>query len=272
MFLKKGLQHGDKEGAPGAAASRRAHFRSVSLGQVGGIPTEAYAKSQNASFIQMEKMFWRALDADYQQMRKSGENISALIRPGVKVKVTSSAGTNLSFMVGQNKAEVNCGSAKDVVKASGPANVWLPAGEVYVAIDPTSANGMLVVPSMTYRSKTITNLKLTFKNGKMTDMSADQSVDMIKESMKMSTGDVDVLSLVGYRIKSLTVSHLKVPIITLMKWLALVTLGIGDNSWAGGDVEADNSLHFFLPRATVQIGNNTVVTKGKLSDIQVATK
>ena len=48
-------------GAPLNDVVRNARFRSVSLGQTGGIPTEAYAASEGADFQQMDAMFWRAV-------------------------------------------------------------------------------------------------------------------------------------------------------------------------------------------------------------------
>ena len=221
-----------KGGAAEAEANRRARYRSVSLGQVGGIPTPAYAKLRNADFTSMDNMFWAALDTDYEQMIRKGKQIAGLIAPGKSVKVTSPNGTNLTFRISGSPAGMNTGKTSDNIKPTGPANVWLPAGEVYACIAEESAYGVMVVPSMPFRGKTIKNLRLSFANGKLTDVSADQNGEMIKKAIKMSSEGANVLSLFDI---GLNPNCQMLPGSDYVSWemAGMVTLGIGNNAWAG---------------------------------------
>ena len=53
----------------------------------------------------------------------------------------------------------------------------------------------------------------------------------------------------------------------------MVTLGVGNNSWAGGDNNADGGLTFHLADTDVKIEGRTVVAKGALdSGIKKASR
>ncbi len=244
-------------------AFRLAHFRSVSLGQTGGIPTKAYAESQGANYDEMLKMFWNAVDTDYKEMLAKAKIISKILTPGRKIKLTSTAGTNITFKVGNFSAKTNCGRYHETVSASGPAQVWLPAGEVYVCVDPTSATGKVVVPSTTFRGIQIKNLRMTFENGRISDLKADKNGELIKKSLDMSSGDKDVLSIVDI---GLNPNSQPLEGANYYSWEmeGMISIQIGNNYWAGGDVESDIGLSFHLPNTTLEIDGKTVAERGKL--------
>jgi hypothetical protein len=131
-------------GVPLNDAFRTARFRSVALGQTGGIPTAAYAATQGADHKAMTQMFWRALDVAPDRIAKDAQGIAAKFTAGTEVHLTSQAGTDLRFTVGSFKSRINAGRTGDVVQPSGPAQVWLPAGEAYACVDGNSATGRKV--------------------------------------------------------------------------------------------------------------------------------
>ena len=118
---------------------KRAHFRRVTLGQIGGIPSVAYAKSQGANYQDMIAMFWNALDVNYDQLMKSGKIVSTKLQPGSQLHLETSNGTDLTFEVGRSRPRLNTGRIADNLPGSGVAQVWLPAGEAYACTEPTSA-------------------------------------------------------------------------------------------------------------------------------------
>ena len=244
-------------------AYRTADFRSVDIGQVGGIPSKDYAKSKNADLDEMRDVFWSALSVDYDKMCEKGNKIVKLMKAKAAVRLTSNDGTDLTFNISNKSPRLNCGKTADLKDVPGPASVWLPAGEVYTALDPKSAKGTLVVPKVDFRGKTVTNLKMTFQSGKMTSCTADKNGSLIEKSIKMSDDATKIFSLldIGINDKSRRIAgsdHVS------WEMAGMVTVGIGDNAWAGGDVKADNSFFFHLPKATVRIGKTTLVTNGQL--------
>ena len=260
-----------KGGTAEAEAARKAHYRSVSLGQTGGIPTEAYAKSQDADFKEMTKMFWQSLDADYEQMAETGKRIGKMLSPGAQVKVTSPAGTNLSFRVAPIPPGLNTGKTSDNIRPSGPASTWLPAGEIYATTALESANGIVVMPAMIFRGQEILNLKMTFTNGKLTDVQADENGELLLKSVELSNPNTKILSLfdIGLNPNS---HQLEGSNYASWEMAGMVTLGIGDNSWAGGNLAADNFFSFHLSNTTLKIDDQVVVDKGRLQENVVSSK
>ena len=237
------------------------------LGQTGGIPSPAYAKMKGANYDEMLSVFWNAVDVDYNKMLKDGQQIAKMMKPGSVVKIKNDAGTDLSLRIGLQPIKINSGSSLANMGETGPAQAWLPAGEVYACTDPKSANGTLVVPLMEFRGKQIKNLRLSFANGKLTDMKADENVELIKKALEMSTGDKDVLSIFDIGINQNS-RILKNSNYYSWEMGGMVTLVIGDNTWAGGNVRSGTSFNFHLPNTTASIDGVSVVSNGELKTPQ----
>ena len=260
-----------KSGIAAQELNKSASYRSASLGQTGGIPSRAYAKKMNADYDEMMEMFWNALDVDYNKMARDGKAMAAKFNNGKKVKLTSPAGTNLNFRIGDSQARLNCGLTSENVNSFGPSDVWLPAGEAFVGVDPSSANGILVVPKTTYRGKTIKNLSMDFRNGKMTKISADTNLDILKNAMEMSTGDATVFSLldIGLNPNSKLISGSDY---SSWEMAGMVTVGLGNNTWAGGEVESDNAFTFHLTGSTLTLDGEVLVKDGALVNKVLSNK
>lgn len=260
-----------QSGAPYQSALSRIRNRNVSLGQTGGIPSQAYASLKGADYEDMVIMFWKSLDTDYQKILERGTFISALIKPGSELSVTGKTGTKLTFKVADQPARINCGQCAENIAASGAASVWLPAGEVYVCVDPTSANGTIVIPGMTYRGYIIKNLIINLKNGHITDLKADANAAVLQESLEKSTGAKDVLSVVDIGLNP--DSHpLQGSDYYSWEMGGMITLYIGNNTWAGGNIESDIGIALHLANSSITVDGKSIVTNGILELPEHLTK
>jgi len=248
---------------PIADAMNRAHYRSVNLGQAGGIPTKAFAESRGANYEEMLAMFWKSLDVDYKQMLSMGQTISKALKANSVVSISNEAGTNLTFQISDIPARTNCGRCAENISASGPASVWLPAGEAYACVDPSSASGTIVVPSTVFRGTSIKNLKLSFENGRITELTADENGDLVLESLEMSTGDKDVLSIVDIGLNPNS-QPLDGSDYYSYEMAGVVTIFIGNNAWAGGTVVSDFGLGLHLANSTLIVDGKNITDKGQL--------
>jgi leucyl aminopeptidase (aminopeptidase T) len=244
-------------------ASQLSRYRSVSLGQTGGVPTAKYAASKNVDYETLAGMFWNAVDTDYAALRKSAKAAAAALASGEKVRVTSGIGTDIRFAIDDVPPRINCGRPDDNVVPSGSMDSWLPAGEAYAAVLSGSANGTVVVPSLSFRGSALKNVKMIFNDGVMTDMSSESDLSGLREYLDSTTGDTTMLSVVDVGLNP--DSH---PIegSDYASWEmgGMVTLGMGNNSWVGGSVVSSGGLTFHLTGATLSIGETTVCENGKL--------
>lgn len=126
-------------------------------------PTSSMAQSAHTSLESFEDYFYNVCNLDYSKMSKAMDSLVEIMNKTDKVRLTAK-GTDITF------------SIKDIpaVKCSGECNI--PDGEVYSAPVKNSVNGTISynTPSE-YNSFTYENVKLTFKDGKIIECSANDN-------------------------------------------------------------------------------------------------
>lgn len=241
------------------------NIRSVSLGN-GLFPTEATAKLYGLTTDQLADIFWKGVNTDYSKLQNTGNSIKATVAAAKDARITNPNGTDLKFSLASRPVFVSDGviSADDRAKGGPACQVWLPAGEVYVTPVNGSAEGTVVVDRYIFQGQDITGLKLTFKAGKCTDMTAKSgAIDKLKAQYAAATGGKDVFSLVDIGINE----NVSIPQGSkLQSWIpaGMVTIGVGGNTWAGGDNTATFFLNGFLPGSTLTLDGKSLVENGAL--------
>jgi aminopeptidase len=236
-------------------------FRSVALGQTGGIPTVPYARSVGADPAELQEIFWKSVAVSPSELAPKATAMVELMKPGAEIRIKSNAGTDLTLKVDQVPARTNVGRTSDVNSSTGPTNVWLPAGEAYGCVH--AASGKLVVPWMSLRGVPIENLRMTFENGELTEMSADSNQAMLEEYFDKSSAKLKYASMIDFGLnpqsRSPKGSH-------YYSWEmgGMVTLGLGGFLWARCENDADAALAFHLPGSTVSIDGKNVIINGEL--------
>ena len=89
----------------------------------------------------------------------------------------------------------------------------------------------------------------------------DDCMEMLQKFFETTTANSKNLSLVdiGLNPHSQPLSHYR-------SWEmgGMVTLGVGNNAWAGGDNDADGGLTFHLTEASITVDGKKVVSNGNL--------
>lgn len=120
-------------------------------------PTASMAQSAHKSLEDFENFYYEVCNLDYSKMSKAMDKLVELMNKTDKVRLTA-VNTDITF------------SIKDIpaVKCAGQCNI--PDGEVYTAPIKDSINGVITynTPSE-YNSFTFTDVRLTFKDGKIVD-------------------------------------------------------------------------------------------------------
>ncbi|MDQ0231082.1 aminopeptidase [Metabacillus malikii] len=126
-------------------------------------PTSSMAQLAKMSTEQFEDFYFDVCNLDYSKMDKAMDPLVELMNKTDKVRLTGE-GTDLTF------------SIKDIpaIKCSGQMNI--PDGEVYTAPVKDSVNGTISynTPSP-YNGFTFENVKLTFKDGKIIEATANDT-------------------------------------------------------------------------------------------------
>jgi len=239
--------------------------RQVSVGNA-LYPTEWRAKRYAMSQDELAKAFWSAVNTDYSALQASGEKVKSALAAGKEVHITNPNGTDLKVRMEGRPFFVSDGiiSAEDVQKGGPAVSVYLPAGEVYCAPIPGTAEGKVVVSRDFYQGKEITDLTLTFVAGKLTSMTGSGPGFAGFKAQYDATGDgKELFAFVDFGINP----NFSVPAASkLGNWIqaGMVSVGTGNNTWAGGDNKISYGIYNYLPGSTVTLDGKTIVEKGVL--------
>ena len=241
------------------------NVRSVAIGN-DLYPTSWRAKRFGMSLEDLTRTFWSAVNADYSGIQANGAKLQTTLAAGKELHVTSPEGTDLKVKIEARPVFVSDGiiSAEDVQKGGPAVSVYLPAGEIYTTPVAGTAEGKIVIAQTYFRGKEITNLTLVFAAGKMTSMNGSgPGFEALKKDYE-ATADPgkDMLSYVDFGINP----NLKIwPASKVGNWVqaGMVSIGTGNNSWAGGDNKAAFDAGGHLPGCTVTLDGKTIIEKGE---------
>jgi leucyl aminopeptidase (aminopeptidase T) len=240
------------------------NVRQVSLGN-GLYPTAATAKQFGLPQEELSTLFWKAVNTDYSRLQNTGDSVRSVLAAGKEIQITNPNGTDLKFRIEKRPVFISDGviSSEDVEKGGPACQVWLPAGEVYTTAVAGTAEGKVVIDRSFFQGKEITGITLTFKAGKLTDMTAKSGLEPLKALYDAATGDKDAFGLVDIGINE----SLKIPKDSkLLSWIpaGMVTIVFGNNTWAGGTNVSSFDWSGFLPGSTLKVDGKPLVENGAL--------
>ena len=119
----------------------------------------------------------RSLDTNYAALAESQRKFAAALRTG-EVHITSPAGTDLRFRIGDRPVNFQDGDASRSRSAAGVTlidkEIELPAGAIRVAPIEESVEGVVAFPPSQWDGRPVEGLKLRFARGRVVDISASQ--------------------------------------------------------------------------------------------------
>jgi leucyl aminopeptidase (aminopeptidase T) len=154
-------------------------------------------------------------------------------------------------------------SAEDLTAGLAAMQVYLPAGEVFVTPVMGTAEGIVVVDHDFYQGKLIEGIKLTFKAGKLTSMTAKSGLEPLKAMYDAAGPGKEEFSFIDIGINP----DVKIkPGSMLLTWIpsGMLTIGIGNNIWAGGESNTPYGYNFFMPGSTVKLDGKVLAENGVL--------
>jgi aminopeptidase len=241
------------------------NVRSVEVGN-GLYPQEWLAPRYGMTAEELAKTFWGGVNIDYTDLQARGAQVSAALASGSELHITDAAGTDLKVKVQGRAYGVSDGiiSAEDLKKGAAGLNVYLPAGEVYTTPVPGTAEGKVVLKKEYFNGQEINDLTLTFAAGKLTSVTGSgPGFEKMKAAYDAAGEGKDLFAVVDFGINP----NVKLPANSqLATWVpaGTVTVGVGNNVWAGGDNKTPYGYFVSLPGTTVTLDGKTVVEAGQL--------
>ena len=251
-----------KANSPVGAEFIKNKVRAVNIGN-DLYPTEWRARRFDMPLDGFAKLFWDGVNIDYTGLQATGEKARAAMT-GKEIEITHPNGTSLKASLDSKPAYISDGiiSADDVAK--GNTEAFLPAGEAAVITAAGSGTGKFVIEKDYFQGKEMHNVVLTFENGKLTSMTGEgDGFAAMKANYDAFGEGKDLLSYVDIGINP---SYTLSPSSKLGNWVSagMVSVGTGNNMWAGGTNNSTGAVGGHLAGCTVKIDGKTIVENGVL--------
>lgn len=208
------------------------------------------------------------LETDYQKLATDQLAFEEAMR-GKKIQVTTSEGTDITFQIADRPVTKQDGdaSAKRAALAKNliDREIELPAGAIRVAPFERTVNGVIVFPDGQWNGQAVEGLRMELKEGQIVDMTARSGLEAVQSELA-DKGEA------GKRFREFALGFN--PLMAIpdsAPWIAyygygagVVRLSLGDNTELGGKVEGPYVRWNFFPYATVRVGEELWVDKGRL--------
>jgi leucyl aminopeptidase (aminopeptidase T) len=240
------------------------NVRNVVIGN-GLYPTASRAKQFAISESELAKLFWDGMNVDYAKMQATGEELQKILGSARELHLTSANGTDLKMQIEKRPVFVSDGvlTPEKLKKGGAACLMWLPAGEVYVSPVPGTAEGKVVLDRAPHEGKVIDGLTLTVKGGKVTAIDAKPGAERLLAQYKAAGAGKDLISVIDIGINP----ALRIPEKSkVLSWSAAgaVSIGSGNDTWAGGENNAEFGLAGLLLNSTLKVDGRVIVENGVL--------
>lgn len=219
----------------------------------------------------IDATFQRAiLEVDYDALAARQRRFADAMRGG-EVRVTSPAGTDIRFRIGDRPVNFQDGNASAARTDRGviliDREIELPAGAIRVAPIEESVNGTIAIPPSQWSGRPATGLKLTFEGGKVVSVSAETGRDAVESEMAAAGPAGRAFREFALGFNPLLAVPEKNPWIPYYGYGAgVVRLSLGDNSELGGNVGGGYVRWNFFIDTTVTINGDVWVKDGELTE------
>ena len=217
----------------------------------------------------IDRLYQRALlESDYAALAKRQRELAAILRAG-EVHITSPAGTDLRFRIGDRPVNLQDGDASAARTANGRVlidhEIELPAGAIRVAPLEETVDGVIAFPPSQWDGRPVEGLKIRFAKGRVADVTAAAGGDAVKSEMDRA-GDAGR----SFREFALGVNPL-LAVPAREPWIpyygygsGVVRLSLGDNTELGGNVGGGYVRWNFFTDLTVTANNQVLVRDGRM--------
>ncbi|HWA32979.1 MAG TPA: aminopeptidase [Cyclobacteriaceae bacterium] len=206
------------------------------------------------------------LETDYPSLSTMQEQFESAMRN--EILTVTAPGTKLTFKIGDRPVTKQDGDASKErsMKARNliDREVELPAGAIRVSPLEETVDGTIAIPDDKWGDDEVKGLVLTFKKGKIADISATEGADAVKKVLEPYKDKYLLRELgVGFN-PLLAISDDNQRILHYGYGSGIVRLSLGNSAELGGLVDVDFVSIWLFPNATVTVGKDVWVKYGKV--------
>jgi hypothetical protein len=226
--------------------------------------------------FEIDRLYQRALlDTDYKALAERQRAFAAALRSG-DVHITSPAGTDLRFRVGDRPINLQDGDASAARTSAGKVlidrEIELPAGAVRVAPLEETVDGVIAFPPSQWDGRPVEGLRLRFSKGRVVEVTTATGKDAVEAEMKSAGPSTGSGRAPGESFREFALGLN--PLLAVPEqgpWIpyygygsGVVRLSLGDNTELGGTVSGGYVRWNFFTDLTVTVGDKVWVSNGRM--------
>jgi hypothetical protein len=220
----------------------------------------------------LDVLYEAALEIDYRELAVAQQRAIRALRSGV-VRVTTRAGTDLSFRIGDrpfNRQDGNASAERaKAARVRVDREIELPAGALRVAPLEETATGRIVVPEARFGDATARGIRFEIENGRVMRVTATQNQAVVEAALQAGGEAAYRFREFGLGLNPKLVRPRGGRVLPYYAYGAgMVRLSLGDNQELGGAVRGGFVRWFFFPDTTVEVNGRTLVQGGRLQPLQ----
>ena len=202
----------------------------------------------------------REMSADYDQIAGFTLSLAERLHGSSGARITTALGTDLHLSLVGREWRVDTGK----LRGQGVFGN-LPAGEIYIAPNEDSAEGVLVIDKSFPGLLLSEPVKLFFEKGKVTHIEGGAGREYLENAITRHGDTARVIAELG--IGTNPMARLQGNIITDEKVLGTIHVAIGRNDFIGGRNIASTHIDGVVSQPTLEIDGKILIDNGKHSPL-----
>jgi leucyl aminopeptidase (aminopeptidase T) len=157
---------------------RKRRVRNVDL-PIGRVCPER-AEAYNLNYELWQKSYYASLAVNLDDIQIAGDEWRSKLEGRRGVRITSDAGTDLSFQTKSLEPMIDDGVVSDLDIRRGFVSTSLPAGKIICAVQPKSAEGEVQFEDPVFlMGKSVMRAHLTFQKGRLVEWAAEENAELL---------------------------------------------------------------------------------------------
>ena len=205
-----------------------------------------------------KEMMQRAINLDYEEMARTTNKIKEILDKGKQAKITTQAGTDITFSIDKRKAVAGTGLLREKGLIGN-----LPAGEAYIAPIEGTVDGKIIVDGSIINKKIENPITIIIENGFAVRIDGNKEADELTEFLT-NVKDKNAYNLaelgIGTNEKAIVTGN----ILEDEKAKGTCHLALGNNIGFGGKTDVPVHIDGIILSPTIFIDGKVIIKDGKL--------
>ena len=210
-------------------------------------------------------VFWRAVNADLEQVRVRGEQLVQTVRAEPEILIRGESDSELRVTVDPAYAGVSDGIISEEDLRAGRSTESVPAGAFGALPLAGSGDGVFEADYTFASGRHVPRVRVVLQKGRIVELHAPNDADAIRERLAREAGDPDLLSSLTIGLNPGGTGPTGRPELDTVL-AGTVTLNFGNNEIWGGNVRSTFNLSLPAHGLTVRTRSTSIVVRGRLPE------